>query len=145
MLKEKKYKILILVYLIIYFLFSITFIDYAKITYYSLSYVFLNWGPESIGINDYFRMSCYILLFINMLFNIIIIINILRIKDIKLFSMIFCIIHCLICLLYYLAYYKILHHVLFSVISIFAIILYLYLYKKYKKHIYNIYKKPNVA
>ena len=137
MVKRNIYKILLILGFSIYFLFSISVIRGAMITYQSIAYnFFYSGGFFGQGIFNYIRILYYTLYFIN-LFIIIIIIFIMIINNRynkKLFAS-YCIIHFIVCILYYFNYNNILSFIFLIIGCIIPIALSIYLYKKYVENI----------
>jgi len=131
--KASVYRVCVIAYLLLYFLCSLSFVEGARTTYYSLLYVYLNWGFD-FSVYNYLRVACYLLLFMNGFITVIIMISAILSKNINLLSILFCAIHGLICVLYYLAYYNVLFNLIASGIAITPLILYVFLWKKYVRY-----------
>ena len=136
MVKRNIYKILLILGFSIYFLFSISVIRGAMITYQSIAYnFFYSGGFFGQGIFNYIRILYYTLYFINLFIIIIIFIMIINNRYNKKLFASYCIIHFIVCILYYFNYNNILSLIFLIIGGIIPIALSIFLYKKYIENI----------
>jgi hypothetical protein len=131
------YKKLLILGFSIYFLFSISVIRGAMITYQSIAYSLQFGGFLELGIFNYIRILYYILFFTNLFIIIIIVKMTINNRYNNVIFASYCIIHFIMCILYFFNYdYNDISSYIFFIIGcIIPITLSIFLYKKYIENI----------